>query len=134
MSRRRLSAKERREIWNKTNRRCGYCGARVSLEEMQVDHMRPLARGGSNRSKNLICSCPYCNEYKAARSVEQFRHAVKYSVTVLENESLAYRNATRFGLIRKTNNGCEFYFERIERKRKERWKPKPPKKEEKKRK
>lgn len=124
MSRRHLTQQERREIWNKTNRRCGYCGVRVRFEEMQIDHMRPLARGGSNRESNLMCSCAYCNEYKAARTVEQFRHAVKYSVQVLESESLAYRNASRFGLIRKTNNGCEFYFERLKRRRKERWKAK----------
>ncbi len=49
---------------------CTYCGAKdVPLE---VEHVRPKARGGSNRVSNLCLACRDCNEKKGTRSIEDF--------------------------------------------------------------
>ena len=42
--------------------RCHYC--KVKLEKYHVDHVIPLARGGSNDIHNIVLACPTCNMHK----------------------------------------------------------------------
>lgn len=43
--------------------RCYYCGKDVG-EKYHVDHVMPLAKGGSNGPENLVIACPQCNHQK----------------------------------------------------------------------
>ena len=45
---------------------CAYCSA-VLGKDFQVDHVIPLAKGGSNWPNNLALACPHCNRTKSAR-------------------------------------------------------------------
>jgi len=55
------------EKWNRT---CAYCGARdVPLE---VEHIVPRSRGGSDRVSNLTLACRPCNERKGSQPIEEF--------------------------------------------------------------
>jgi 5-methylcytosine-specific restriction endonuclease McrA len=40
--------------------KCFYCGAKVG-KKYHVDHVVPLAKGGSNGPENLVIACPSCN-------------------------------------------------------------------------
>ncbi len=54
------------EKWHRT---CAYCDAKdVPLE---VEHIIPKARGGSNRVSNLTLACVPCNRKKGARSAAE---------------------------------------------------------------
>lgn len=53
-----------REILKAQKSRCAYC--RVKLSGYHVDHIRPLARGGSNDRRNLQILCGPCNLKKCA--------------------------------------------------------------------
>jgi 5-methylcytosine-specific restriction endonuclease McrA len=46
---------------------CRYCGERIMLSEMQVEHVVPVALGGSNHSRNLVSSCQPCNSKKGTK-------------------------------------------------------------------
>jgi 5-methylcytosine-specific restriction endonuclease McrA len=46
--------------------RCYWCGRRVG-EKYHVDHVIPLAKGGTNGPENLVIACPSCNCSKGAR-------------------------------------------------------------------
>ncbi len=60
----------REYLLEKWNRKCSYCNAReVPLE---VEHIVPKSRGGSNRINNLTLACRSCNEKKGNRSIETF--------------------------------------------------------------
>jgi len=48
---------------------CVYCG---DLAE-QVDHVRPLARGGREHPANLVPSCARCNRSKRARLLTEWQ-------------------------------------------------------------
>lgn len=50
---------------------CYYCGTSLS-DGMHVDHMMPLALGGSNGPENIVCACPTCNLRKGAKHPERF--------------------------------------------------------------
>ena len=55
------------EKWNRT---CAYCGKTdVPLE---IDHIHPRSKGGSERVSNLTLACRPCNERKGNRDVEEF--------------------------------------------------------------
>lgn len=60
----------REYLLNKWNRKCAYCDAEnVSL---QVEHIHPKAKGGSNRISNLCLACEKCNLKKGTQDVQQF--------------------------------------------------------------
>ena len=55
------------EKWQRT---CAYCGKKeISLE---VEHIQPKSRGGSNRISNLTLSCRACNAKKGTQTIQSF--------------------------------------------------------------
>ncbi|TXH08330.1 MAG: HNH endonuclease [Hyphomicrobiaceae bacterium] len=71
-------AKKRRfRTWSMTQGRCVYCGAHVTLDEMQVDHLFPKCQGGKGSRDNLAPSCGPCNNSKNGRSVEEYRRYIE---------------------------------------------------------
>lgn len=51
-------------------RECAYCGATdIPLE---IEHIHPRSRGGSNRVSNLALACVPCNQAKGNRDVREF--------------------------------------------------------------
>lgn len=40
--------------------KCWWCGRKVG-QKFHVDHLIPLARGGTNEPRNIVISCPTCN-------------------------------------------------------------------------
>ncbi len=60
----------REYILEKFQRTCVYCGAQgVPLE---IDHLLPKARGGSNRASNLTLACRPCNQRKGQQTAAEF--------------------------------------------------------------
>ena len=60
----------REYLLNKWDRKCAYCG--VADTPLQVEHIHPKAKGGSNRISNLCLACEKCNVKKGTQEVEQF--------------------------------------------------------------
>jgi len=52
------------------NRKCTYCG--VTNTPLQVEHIHPKAKGGTNRVSNLCLACDSCNKKKDTQEIEQF--------------------------------------------------------------
>jgi hypothetical protein len=59
----------RRQVVAREGHRCAYCRSpqRVGIP-MVVDHVLPLAAGGSSRLDNLCLACYRCNEFKGSRT------------------------------------------------------------------
>ena len=45
--------------------RCAYCEKTFPKEELTMDHLIPIARGGKSNKKNIIVSCKKCNHRKS---------------------------------------------------------------------
>lgn|SRR5690554_3650112 len=45
---------------------CAYCGAEGKDVELQIDHIVPVAKGGSHHISNLVTACMACNQSKGA--------------------------------------------------------------------
>jgi 5-methylcytosine-specific restriction endonuclease McrA len=50
---------------------CQYCGA-VRPPALEVDHVVPRSRGGSNRPDNLVAACHECNQRKGNQTATEF--------------------------------------------------------------
>ena len=60
----------REYLLEKWKRKCAYCGKKdVKLE---IEHIIPKSRGGSNRVDNLTISCRKCNVKKGNQTAEEF--------------------------------------------------------------
>ena len=57
-------------LLEKFSRRCVYC--RKSGVPLNVEHIVPKARGGSNRVSNLAIACVECNQKKGSKPIEDF--------------------------------------------------------------
>ncbi|MGP3913114.1 RNA-guided endonuclease IscB [Nonomuraea sp. 10N515B] len=88
----------------KWRRRCAYCDAMDV--PLNIDHIHPRSRGGSDRIANLAVACVPCNVAKNARPVEEFLAArPKALARVLAQAKAPLRdaaavNATRWALWR----------------------------------
>jgi hypothetical protein len=61
-----ITAEDRRAIRELYGHCCGYCGVSESGigGELQIDHYRPITRGGSDDPDNLVYACVHCNRFK----------------------------------------------------------------------
>jgi hypothetical protein len=65
--------RRRREIFDRSQGRCHYCAAALTLDgHWHVEHMLPRALGGSDGAYNLVASCARCNLTKRDRSALEF--------------------------------------------------------------
>lgn len=57
----------RKSILQRDNFTCQYCGKKPKKEDINLDHVIPKSRGGTNSWSNLVASCIYCNAKKGNR-------------------------------------------------------------------
>jgi 5-methylcytosine-specific restriction endonuclease McrA len=66
-----LAGYETREyLLEKWNRKCSYCG--VENVQLQIEHIIPRAKSGTNRISNLCLACNSCNKKKGTLDIEIF--------------------------------------------------------------
>lgn len=61
-----LSKRLRFEILRRDNHACRYCGATAPDAHLTVDHVVPVALGGTDEPTNLITACVDCNNGKSS--------------------------------------------------------------------
>lgn len=86
MSRRRCLSHMRDKVLAKTGARCTYCGVPNGCRgeavpqggylwigaSLEIDHIIPLAKGGTNHLANLTPACRQCNNAKRDRPLGQW--------------------------------------------------------------
>ena len=43
---------------------CYYCNSEVDRDQLTMDHVVPLSRGGKSRKGNIVAACKQCNNKK----------------------------------------------------------------------
>lgn len=61
-----ISKRLRFEILRRDNHACRYCGATAPDVKLTVDHVVPVALGGTDEPSNLATACESCNSGKSA--------------------------------------------------------------------
>lgn len=93
----------REYLLQKWEHQCAYCGE--SETRLDVEHIHPLSKGGSNRVSNLAIACHDCNQKKSNQDIRVF---LKNKKTVLNRilaqaksslKDAAALNSTRYELF-----------------------------------
>lgn len=80
-------------------RRCAYCHAeQVPLE---VEHIVPRSRGGTNRRSNLVVACRACNGAKGTQTAAEFGHPEVQAQAKRPLKDAAVVNSTRWALYQR---------------------------------
>lgn len=61
-----VSKRLRFEILRRDDHRCRYCGATAPDAKLTVDHVVPIALGGTDLPENLVTACSSCNSGKSS--------------------------------------------------------------------
>ena len=69
------TAEDVKRLWEMQKGKCGCCQADLEKAGSHVDHVVPLAGGGSNGVENLQILCPSCNLKKGAKHPIDFMQA-----------------------------------------------------------
>lgn len=65
-----FTAKDIQGQFDEQEGKCYWCGK--ELKEYHVDHVIPVIRGGSDDPDNIVLSCPFCNQSKGSKSIEEW--------------------------------------------------------------
>lgn len=114
MNRKRISPKDRQAIYSKYGGHCAYCGKKIAIKEMQVDHLKPLRLGGEDEMSNYMPTCRMCNHYKRGNTLEGFRKAIERIPAKLQRDSYIYRVGVQYGNVISHTKRITFYFEEVE--------------------
>lgn len=61
----------RRNVYKRDGNSCQYCGKKFKSEDLNLDHVIPVSRGGKDNWYNVVCSCVPCNLRKGNRTLTQ---------------------------------------------------------------
>lgn len=71
----------RREIIARDRSTCYLCGERVAADEIHLDHVVPLSRGGDHSRANVRVACGTCNIAKGTLTEDEFRAILARGLT-----------------------------------------------------
>ena len=65
-----ISLSVRLDVLTRDGYKCVYCGRSSQQIDLEIDHIIPYSKGGSNQIDNLQSLCFDCNRGKGARIIE----------------------------------------------------------------
>jgi len=103
----------RNYLLEKFDHTCIYCGATdVPLE---VEHIIPRSRGGSDRVSNLTIACHDCNQEKGNQTATEFGHPEIQEQAQKTLKSAAFMNQVRWKIVNQL--GVDYTFGHVTKKR-----------------
>lgn len=77
---------------------CGYCGQQFTEDELTVEHIVPVSRGGQYEWTNVVTACRSCNTRKGNHTPEEARMPLLYvPYRVCRNEGFILSNRRILG-------------------------------------
>lgn len=96
IKRKSLSKKIRFEVFKRDSFTCQYCGKSAPNIVLEIDHIEPVSKGGSNNLLNLITSCYECNRGKS--NIE------------LDDESIVSKQRSQLKLLQERREQIQLMF------------------------
>lgn len=72
-----LSKSLRFEVFKRDLFTCQYCGRKAPDVILEVDHIKPVSKGGDNSIENLVAACWDCNRGKGAKKLSDLSEVEK---------------------------------------------------------
>ena len=86
VKRQRFSQELRRALYRAQGGRCVYCSRKLQTALSHIDHITPVAQGGTNARDNMQLLCPGCNTRKGDRTDQEFRYRYRSLVPVTRGQ------------------------------------------------
>ena len=87
------------KIAKETGRVCAYCGKEITNEnDLTLDHVIPVSKGGKDSSENLVIACKACNSEKANLDVNKYAHFLNIMNSLAQNNDNDFMKETISGL------------------------------------
>lgn len=99
----------RNYLLEKFNYQCVYCGKKDT--PLEVEHITPKSRGGSNRVDNLTISCHKCNQKKGSQTAKEFGYPKVQKQAKETLKSTTFMNIVRWKIVNQLN--CDYTFGHI---------------------
>lgn len=121
MSRKTIPKKIRQIVYDKYNGHCAYCGIKLEMKDMQVDHIDPVYRAYYDHREvdesidNYNPACRACNFYKSTWSLEKFRDNIRYMLIGKLRKDFNYKMLVKYGMIKEDFKPVRFYFEEMDK-------------------
>ncbi|WP_300781971.1 HNH endonuclease [uncultured Acetatifactor sp.] len=111
--RRKLSKAERRQVYEKCNGHCAYCGCEIPFKGFNVDHVLCMRNSeymdaSIDTVENMLPSCGSCNRYKSTYDLETFRKMLSGIPKRLARDVSTYNIALRFGMVEEYHEPYSF--------------------------
>jgi 5-methylcytosine-specific restriction endonuclease McrA len=68
---------DRLAVWERDDGICGLCAVPVRFEDMHLDHIKPIAKGGPHTFDNVQPAHPRCNRRKKDRELPKWAFAAQ---------------------------------------------------------
>lgn len=81
-----ISKKLRFDVFKRDGFVCAYCGATPPNVVLHVDHIHPVAEGGTNDIDNLITSCQPCNIGKGANKLSSIPQSLESKAALISEQ------------------------------------------------
>ena len=89
----------RRSIYEKTQGHCYLCGEVIGFKSFEVEHKKPISKGGTDNLDNLYPSCHKCNKIKNNIFYEDFMEKISqifmYQMKMQNGNSLRWKFVNR---------------------------------------
>ena len=89
----------REYLLEKWQRKCAYCGSKNL--PLEVEHIQPKSKGGTNRISNLTLACQPCNQAKGNQDIRDFLSGKTYLLNqILKQSKQPLKEATAVNTTR----------------------------------
>ena len=82
-----ISKKIRFEVFKRDNFTCQYCGKKPPEVVLEIDHILPSSKKGTNEIENLLTSCFDCNRGKGDRKLTEPTEKIKINIGEIKEKS-----------------------------------------------
>ena len=81
-----ISKKIRFEVFKRDSFTCQYCGKKPPEVMLEIDHLKPVSKNGTNDINNLVTSCFDCNRGKSNIELKQLPNSLQANLEVLQEK------------------------------------------------
>ncbi|MFC1874061.1 HNH endonuclease [Chloroflexota bacterium] len=127
--RHRIPPELREEVFNRDDFTCQYCGRKLPVSKLSIDHLVPVSGGGLDEIVNYVTSCLPCNQRKTNLPLVEFARTMQIPIEaipvhgdpVIDNTKLPIQirllrkrifDKIRTGEIRATGTGAQKKIEK----------------------
>lgn len=105
-----IPRKLRHQVFQRDGYRCRECGATNKQTRLHVDHIKPVAKGGTNDLSNLQTLCEDCNQAKYTDEWIGGTYDKNMKTLTKNNEYYNERITSQYGLLRYQCDDGSFIF------------------------